>query len=100
MRRISALSSQTEVSMAKRPTIIDTSVPDFVSPPLRIICARAGFRRGGIVHPAGATDYPAGEFTVDQIRLFEDEPALEVAPITGKLSEVLTPAEDAEKSGE
>jgi hypothetical protein len=75
--------------MAKRSTPIDTTVPEFVSPALRIISARAGFRRGGIAHPAGPTDYPEGKFTVEQILAIEGEPLLEIAPITASLSEAI-----------
>lgn len=66
----------------------------FVSPPLRIVSARPGFRRGGIAHPMGATDYPEGEFSLEQIKLFAAEPLLQVTPIHGSLVEMI----EADKS--
>ncbi len=67
----------------------------FVSPPLRIISARQGFRRGGVAHPMGATDYPGGAFTIGQIKAFETEPLLKVTPIHAPLVEAIEAKDEA-----
>jgi hypothetical protein len=82
--------AKTSGAEASKQHISDGAEPEtFVSPPLRIISARAGFRRGGLTHSAGPTDYPEGEFTLDQIRAFEAEPLLQVTPIHGSLVETI-----------
>lgn len=48
------------------------------APGIRIVSrAHAGFRRGGVAHPADAT-YPADYFTAEQLALIEGEPLLTV----------------------
>lgn len=44
--------------------------------PIRIKAVREGFRRGGIAHSLAPVDYPAGYFSMDEIRALEVEPML------------------------
>ncbi|MBI1262955.1 MAG: hypothetical protein GC184_14655 [Rhizobiales bacterium] len=46
-----------------------------------ITSARPGFRRAGIAHPIGPTNYPLDFFTKEQLRLIEDEPMLTIEKI-------------------
>jgi len=49
---------------------------------LTITCARPGFRRAGLAHPARA-EYPAGSFSPEQLALLLAEPLLAVTFTAG-----------------
>lgn len=51
--------------------------------PLAIRCSTPGFRRAGISHPAGPTEYPAGHFTVEQFKQLDEEPRLALQILEG-----------------
>lgn len=48
---------------------------------IRITSKQDGFRRGGIAHPAAATNYPDDHFTKSQLQVLQDEPMLVVEVI-------------------
>lgn len=45
---------------------------------IEITCSVPGFRRAGISHPAGPTEYKAGHFTLEQFKQMRSEPRLAV----------------------
>lgn len=45
---------------------------------LIITSKRDGFRRCGVAHPSGPTEYPDGTFTDEQLKQLQDEPMLVV----------------------
>jgi hypothetical protein len=59
----------------------------------------AGFRRGGVAHPAVATEYPDGHFTPEQLDALQAEPMLvvEVRPDKPEKPEKKKP--DGEQGG-
>ena len=50
-----------------------------------ITCKQPGFRRCGVAHPAGPTDYPDGTFTPEQIAILQDDPMLVVIEAEGDM---------------
>jgi hypothetical protein len=52
---------------------------------IRIICPKDGFRRAGIAHPQGATDYPDKAFTSEQLKALKAEPMLAVEIVPGDI---------------
>lgn len=48
---------------------------------VRITSQREGFRRGGLVHPKRATDYPREQLTDAQLKLLKAEPVLTVTEL-------------------
>lgn len=64
------------------------AAPDPVTPPagtVIVVCARPGFRRAGLVHPAYA-EHPPGSLTDEQIAALLAEPmlAVTIVPAAGK----------------
>ena len=57
--------------------------PEYFHHPISIRCATPGFRRAGISHPAGPTEYPAGHFTVEQFKQLDEEPRLALQILEG-----------------
>lgn len=51
---------------------------------VRITSKQDGFRRCGVAHPSGPTDYPDGTFTTDQLQQLQNEPMLVVEIIKAK----------------
>lgn len=49
---------------------------------IRISCTRPGLRRGGMRHPAGPVDHPAGSFGKAQLAQLEAEPAITLERLT------------------
>jgi hypothetical protein len=45
---------------------------------IRIICSKDGFRRAGIAHPQGVTEYADSAFSAEQLRALKAEPMLAV----------------------
>ena len=50
---------------------------------IRITSKRDGFRRCGIAHPKGATEYPDDRFSQEQLETLKAEPMLVVEEIEG-----------------
>lgn len=48
---------------------------------IRITAQRDGFRRAGVAHPKGPTDYAVDHFTREQLEAFLAEPMLSVQPV-------------------
>lgn len=51
-----------------------------------ITCARPGFRRAGIAHPARA-EYPAGHWSAEQLAMLRAEPMLSVVDVEAPATE-------------
>mgnify|MGYP007060997984 CR=1 FL=1 len=49
---------------------------------IRISCTRPGLRRGGMRHPAGPVDHPAGSFSKVQLAQLAAEPAITLERLT------------------
>lgn len=58
--------------------------------------AAAGFRRAGVEHPPGKAEYPASEFTADQMARLQAEPLLDVIEI-GEDDPAADPTPDPKK---
>jgi hypothetical protein len=54
---------------------------------IRITSVQAGFRRCGVAHPAGATDYPDDRFTKKELEILQAEPMLMVQVIDGEIGQ-------------
>ena len=50
-----------------------------------ITSKQPGFRRCGVAHPSGPTDYPDGTFTPEQIAIMQGEPMLMVIQEEGDM---------------
>ena len=59
------------------------SQTEYFDHPLSIRCSTPGFRRAGVSHPAGPTEYPAGHFTVEQFKQLDEEPRLALQILEG-----------------
>lgn len=64
---------------------------------LRITSKRAGFRRGGLAHPAEAVDHARSRFTEEQIAELKAEPMLVVEEISAGKQSGKAPDESARK---
>jgi hypothetical protein len=51
---------------------------------IKITCSQDGFRRAGIAHPTGTTEYADDTFTKEQLKALEVEPALLVEIVKDK----------------
>lgn len=51
---------------------------------IRITSTQNGFRRAGIAHPAGTTEYTDETFTKDQLATLQAEPKLVVELVADK----------------
>jgi hypothetical protein len=64
---------------------------------IRITAKKDGFRRGGISHPAAATEYPDNKFTPAELEVLKKEPMLVVELVAGSTKdEVLNVAKTVE----
>lgn len=51
---------------------------------IRITCEQDGFRRAGMAHPKGASEYPDDHFSEDQLVQLQAEPKLTVEIVEDK----------------
>ena len=53
---------------------------------IRITSIKDGFRRCGVAHPKGPTEYPDDRFSTKELKILDDEPMLFVEVIKNDMS--------------
>jgi hypothetical protein len=67
--------------------------------PIFITSSIDGFRRAGLAHPKGTTEYPDGKFTEEQLRQLHNEPLLAVIDAIGEVDGQEAGSDDASQGG-